>query len=637
MLDAGTTGGGTGGGGTGGGASGGGSGGGGAGGGTGGGAGGGGGGPAVDGGDPFAEDAGSFDASVPYYDGGCGPIDAGNPPYPRRCAPATTNECGGAVDSYLTAQGVPAGRLNTTQGNGFDDDCDGLVDEGCTCFGNGLTKDCYLVPATQADQTTGKPVGWCANNSHGSVDCAGGELSTWSGVCRGAQLPSRFDVCSAGDFDCDGLSGNNQVAGCACGAAATVSCPTAPIQMTPYPPTNAIPMIDGSQWVASTRRADTTQWAWTVLGGDCDNVLPFPTFAIYASADGTATGTRLGTRTPVKFDSAQGKYVAASGEPLIAYQNANAGNGVAGGQVFTAFGLSGDYVVQGEFTLDGERFSCTQKVEVRAPGIRAELCWDAVGDNDIDLHFARLQGTTCTTQGWDTTCPKQDCYYNADVAGCNGAGSPDWGYADSANSACQGWSSRRGGFPCRNPRLDRDTVKCDRAQSDPTNTTLYCGPENINLDNPKDQDRFAVGVTHWENYKNSSRSHPHVNVYCNGRRVLSVGYNPATGQTKFPQLDHPGHDQTGDFWSVATIKANVTGGDLTSCDVAVVPSRHADTTRDGPVSRVGNGNSICVDSIDNASPAPNQYSYTSHKFVERTAQGAPIGSAPTAAEQLCKH
>ena len=585
------------------------------------------------GGDPFAEDAGTFDASVPFYDGGCGPIDAGNPPLIRRCGSATSNECGGSLDTFLTSQGVADTLLNHLTGNGFDDDCDGLVDEGCFCEGNGTTKDCYLVPATQVSPASGgKPVGWCATNARGSLDCAGAELPSWSGVCRGAQPPARFDSCGPGDFDCDGLEGNNQVQGCAC--VNDLTCPTNTIQLTPYPPPNAIPTIDGSAWLGDpARRAQTKNWTWTVLGGDCDNVLPFPTFALYPT--GSANNTqRRGARTAVKFDTATGKYLAAPGEPLIALQAAGFGDGVAGGTLHPAFGLSGDYVVQGEFTLDGVRMSCTQKVEVRAPGIRAELCWDSVRDNDIDLHFARLQGISCTTQGWSNTCTRQDCFY-APISGCSGNNSPNWGYVNSADSACQGWSSKRA-FACTNPRLDRDNVVCDRAQANPADIN-FCGPENINLDNPVDQDRFVVGVNHYDNRYNSGRAKPHVNVYCNGRRVLSVGYNPATGQTSFPVLDHEGKDTTGDFWTVATITAHVQGGQLTSCDVAPIPSRHADLGRDGPVAVAGGGNSICVDSTQNNSPAPNQFNYTSHAFVNNPAQLSPTGGQPATPEQWCKH
>ncbi|MDP2273702.1 MAG: hypothetical protein Q8N23_23305 [Archangium sp.] len=569
----------------------------------------------------------------PDYDGGCGPPMPGNPTIRRLCAPATSSECDNNTDSALTSGAVPASRLNGQQGNGFDDDCDGEVDEGCFCPANGVTKDCYLVPATQVSDVSGLPVGWCTNNAKGSLDCAGGELATWSGVCRGAQPPALTDSCATGDYNCDGLSGNNAAEGCMC--TNNVQCPSNIITLAPYPTPTAIPIVDGSSWITdAAARGRTTNWSWTVLGGDCDNVLPNPTFAIYSSTNSTTAGMRRGTRTGVRLDATQtpARYVSQAGSPLIAMRATGYGNGVAGGQVFPAFGLSGDYIVQGEFTLDGETYSCTQKVQVRAPGIRAELCWDTVGGlssggNDIDLHFARLQGTTCTTHGWNATCMNtngsvEDCYWAGASRCANGSTDPGWGYTDSAMSACRGWSSKRTSS-CTNPRLDLDNVRCDRGLTDPTDSA-FCGPENINLDNPVNNDTFVVGVNHFGNTSGTSNAKPHVNLYCNGERVVSVGYNPATGQTAFPLLNTPGQDATGDFWTVATIKANVVGGNLTSCTVTTVPSRTANPTRDGPGTP---GNDICVDNM-----------YATKNFVDNgTGQGLTQGAKPVTAIQWCKH
>ena len=139
------------------------------------------------------------------------------------------------------------------------DDCDGEVDEGCACPANGTTKDCYLVPASQVSEVSGQPVGWCANNSKGSLDCVGGEISFWSGVCRGAQPPALVDTCATGDFNCDGLSGNNALEGCMCTNA--VQCPTASITTAPYPDPAAIPGLDGNQWITDVAaRARATNW-----------------------------------------------------------------------------------------------------------------------------------------------------------------------------------------------------------------------------------------------------------------------------------------------------------------------------------------------------------------------------------------
>src|SRR5262249_49677837 len=133
-------------------------------------------------------------------DGACVKGDAGAPPFTRRCVPAVINECdhqgAGNADSTLTSWGISAGLLNGPSGNGFDDDCDGLVDEGCSCNAAGTTKDCYPAPPTLVDPHTKKPVGWCTDNSHGSLDCAGSEFPKWSGTCRGAQPPYAHDVCA---------------------------------------------------------------------------------------------------------------------------------------------------------------------------------------------------------------------------------------------------------------------------------------------------------------------------------------------------------------------------------------------------------------------------------------------------------
>jgi hypothetical protein len=618
--------------------------------------------------DSMAKEAGLTEASLvsdgsPDVEAACLDAgDAGPPPYPQRCVTPTDNECAGPTDQALTALGVPASLLNGTTGNGFDDDCDGFVDEGCTCTSSGATEDCYLVPATQVDPATRAPVGWCTTNSLGSMACAGTEFPTWSGVCRGAQPPYAHDVCAQGDFNCDGVQENSDLVNCSC-SANVVTCPTTTIIEQPYPDPTNIPLIDGSQWIkGANEQAASTDWSWTVIGGDCDNVLPNPTFAIYASPDAT-TGMRIGARTPVVFDGAAtpARYVAMQSGTIASVQAAQVGNGVAAAQVYPAFGLSGDYVVQGEWDLGGQHYVCTQKVQVRAPGIRAELCWDTVGGeelvnpagNDLDLHLSRLQGVTCPTKGWDTTCPQgqtyEDCFWNAS-SGCRdySTAGPGWGYADSPATACLGWSSERhpvdGQFyfeGCTNPRLDRDNIVCDKTILDPSEVGAmegmggFCASENINLDNPNDGDSFAVAVNHYGNHGGTSFAHAHVNLYCNGERVLSAGYDPVA-QTTNPLLTIPGADMTGDYWEVGTITVHAGDAGEIACDVATVPSNHADQLRDGVTSPTTAGNQLCVDSTMSQANPP--YDYTSHAFLEhQPLQGGTDGGIPGSAPGFCKH
>ncbi len=74
--------------------------------------------------------------------------------------------------------------------DGFDNDCDGVIDEDCPCE-DGSDQDCY----------TGSPnvvgIGECVR---GNQICVG---TSW-GNCNGAVLPSE-EVCDGKDNDCDGV------------------------------------------------------------------------------------------------------------------------------------------------------------------------------------------------------------------------------------------------------------------------------------------------------------------------------------------------------------------------------------------------------------------------------------------------
>ncbi len=499
-------------------------------------------------------------------------------PFPRVCAAPTDNECAGNSD-------VNPSFPNGNYGNGFDDDCDGQVDEGCDCspgIGSGETRDCWLVPGSQVD-ASGTPLGWCASNSRGSQSCVvtgSGEFPTrrWDTQCRGAQPPFADDVCAAGDFNCDGLELNSQAQDCSCDNV-VIECPSDAVVTAPYPnPTNLLE-LNGYTWISGADPLSSTNWRWTVTGGDCDNILPFPSFAVYNGSNANSA-TRVG--------AAQGGLGPAGNQRGYVWPS---GSGITAGRVYPAFALSGDYLVKGEFQINGQQHECTIRVQVRAPGIRAEACWSPM-PNDLDLHFARLQNpTACDKEGhgWFHSCRSDnradDCFY-ASSSGCTGFGvnpSP-WGYARSPNSACQGWGSRRGANPCDNPRLDRDNVTCFPSLNDP-NLPNFCGAENINLDNPKDGERFAIGL---HAYDVSGTVRPHVNIYCNGERRLSAGYDPNSGQL-FPAMTQDGATTGGDLWEVAIVQAHVdSSGQMTDCTIDTVDSQAPKAAKDGSTA-------ICVD------------------------------------------
>ena len=391
-----------------------------------------------------------------------------------------------------------------------------------------------------------------------------------------------------GDYDCDGADLNSRTRDCTCENPEIV-CPTDPLVVAPYPDPASLPLIDGSTWIQGGLVASA--WRWELTGGDCDNILPHPSFQIYANQGATGQVPVGGRATGLGPNSNQTGLRFGPG-------------GIAGPKIYPAFALSGDYLAKGMFIVAGQLRECTVRVQVRAPGLRAEACWTdmgALGGNDVDLHVARLQGATCTGKGhgWFATCRGvvsaetsapaddlgDDCYYVSTTGCTNFATNPSsWGYARSATGVCHGWGSNRSAAAgCDNPRLDLDNRTCDANIKDPSAAGLlglgsFCAAENINIDNPKHGDRFAI-ATHA--YSLASEVMPHVNVYCNGERRLSLGHDPTAGQN-FPVLKTDGRDPGGDLWEAAIVEAIVDGsGVMTDCVVAPVNSASPKPGRDG--------------------------------------------------------
>jgi hypothetical protein len=518
-----------------------------------------------------------FNDGRPEIDGmGC-VADAGGPgPVQHICVryPASADN-GNECDGHHDLPGFPA---NGTGGNGFDDNCNGLVDEGCACDSVGTTKDCYLVPASQT--VGGLPVGWCAQNSKGTVDCQKPNVEatpTWSGNCRGAQPPFADDFCAPGDFNCDGKEENSTTQNCSC-APGTIQCPTQPVTTIPYPTPNALPLkLDAAAWfVTQSDVAMASGWKWTLLGGDCDNILPYPTFGIYGTNDGT--GNPVGALFTNLGQSGKEHGIVAVAP-------------VVHSSIYPAFSLSGDYSMKTEWDLKGKHYSCLEKIQVRAPGLRAEACWDTEGSGiDLDLHVAKVNGfpSCMTSHGWsDLSCQSEDCYYNNCYTPMGTF--PSWGYSSSSSSACTGWGSEAGQqvVTCGNPRLDRDanglSGTCDPSNANPNGGGTFCGPENINVDTPDDGSRFAVAVRY---YNGVLASKTHVNIYCDGVRIMTTGYDPTTGND-FPQLRTAGQDMSGDMWKVGLVTTHVTPSGL-SCDAQPTQSQNPHAMTDG-------SSSYCVD------------------------------------------
>jgi hypothetical protein len=86
------------------------------------------------------------------------------------------------------------------------------------------------------------------------------------------------------------------------------------------------------------------------------------------------------------------------------------------------------------------------------------------------------------------------------------------------------------GKGCHNPRLDIDNFACDATVTDPSDA-LFCAPENINLDEVPSGSWFRVGV-HYRSVCSKLDTHPVVTIYCGGSQVAQVGSTKEAGQLK---------------------------------------------------------------------------------------------------------
>lgn len=389
-------------------------------------------------------------------------------------------------------------------GNGLDDDCDGRVDEGCACA-PGAVQPCFAGPPGRRN------VGACHD---GTQRCVGmGDTGSW-GACEGGITP-HAEVCNGVDDACAGCAPPETMCPISCPGADDPRVPAAR-PFAPYP-------LRGEDFfpVAAAR------WTWSVRGGPCDAMVARRSFTL------TGGDTRDAVFVPR---------------------------------------LSGDYTVTlTVVTRAGETLSCSFVVHVAGPGLRIELCWDLNETVDVDLYVRGPRGWGAPW--WEhlgdyvpnlDSCSWANCESVNRAAeipidgGLDFGGSlprADWGYARSPLSSCidgpLGDAWRTLGY-CGNPRLDVDN-----------NTTMGRGrPENINIDAPRDGERFRVMAHNFSGHG----AHPVVNIYCGGRRYGTYGEAPdlVTG------FDALGGFGRGAVWRAVDVTTHVDAEGRTTCSLAAV-------------------------------------------------------------------
>ena len=393
--------------------------------------------------------------------------------------------------------------------NGLDDNCNGEVDEGCGCTG-GSVQPCFLGPPGRRN------VGMCQD---GTQRCLGdSEFGHW-GPCEGGIWPLD-EACDTQDNDCNGCVDDNPLC-----CEAVIQCPNTMPEGLPY--TDYV--IDGTQFYTGAAMA----WSWTVEGGPCDKML-----------------WSTSTKTTYKLNDTENVTTVA-------------GPTTSGLTFYPT--LSGDYTVTMTVGTSGGPLTCTFLVHIKGPGFRTELCWDTTGGplvngTDIDLHVHRPGTTTpwFTTDGTSSgSTNNDDCYYiNCRAHDLVSGSGPNWGYAHTNVDNCKGapddgdtWETA--GY-CSNPRLDVDNISTPGK------------PENTNVDNPNNGDKFRVMV-HF--FSGSKLTHPMVNIYCGGNLLGTYGAAPDL----VPNFNKSGsfnNGGAGNIWRVVDVTTQVSGGVTTGCDLA---------------------------------------------------------------------
>jgi hypothetical protein len=190
--------------------------------------------------------------------------------------------------------------------------------------------------------------------------------------------------------------------------------------------------------------------------------------------------------------------------------------------------------------------------------MRVELCWDTSTTVDLDLYVhdpSNMAPWFSSPQGPLASVTNASCNWSNCEANIRGSmGRANWGYANSPLSACEGGPLGPGwralGF-CANPRLDIDN-----------NLVKAIGvPENMNVDNPRDGQRFRVMV---QNFTGTA-ARPMVNVYCGGHLRGTIGAAP---DTLADFTGASGATSVGAMWRAADVTVRVDAmGVTTGCDV----------------------------------------------------------------------
>ncbi len=432
--------------------------------------------------------------------------DAAMGPYPdlAQVDPCNPSPCG---PTELCGPTAADGGLG--HGNGIDDNCNGLVDEGCPCDQSEIRPCFGSIPDRRS-------VGVCRD---GTMRCT--ELGAWIGnECTGGVNPSP-EVCNGLDDDCNGLVDD--------GLTHCVTTSRCPAWLGARPLENFT--VDGR-----TIDPAATGFVWSLV---CpDTVMPCPTVQ-----QTTAPVVQM-SLVSVGVYHLRGVLTDADGTTE---------------RCDIPVHVQGDGLrVEMDWDRKGGIASVGTDLDVHVSVIdrttQVTRAWFSAGD----CYFV-----DCKAPGgfvdWETSMTDTRFAPSADATACAGAPPPFGAVWQSAGH-------------CWNPRLDTDTIVCDPSVTDDTRST-FCFPENAAVDEPPDNVTFRVMVNFYQDHGTCTDgnpandvSHPVLSISCGGVLRGVVG-SADDGIVGMRCGDNPGIGSANWSWLAADVRFVTNTCGVRDCNV----------------------------------------------------------------------
>jgi hypothetical protein len=387
---------------------------------------------------------------------------------------------------------------------GYDDNCNGFVDEGCPCT-PGLSHWCFKGDPASRNKGACKDGTEKCNEIGQWGACLGGFHADATDNCLGQGTPTGCHDLTVAPFtvvnlkDGTGTFGQN-----ATNVQFDVACPPQ------IPGPNCPKVQNGASMDATYTPLQSGQYTVTFTkGGGAESC----TFSVYVGSGGL--------RVELNWDH--------QGEGALNHYGDDAGGNSGGNGP----------------DLD---------LHLHKPGVKSVWFAGAFGMKKDDCFYGN-----CTAANFVIAMMSGPNWFTDNAYPHNWTyktpydpNDPTYTCYNAPRGAGQEWKTFKKG--CHNPRLDLDNIVCDKNATDPQ-SDLFCAPENVNIDEPPIGLWTRVGV-HYYGHCYSGDLHPTISIYCAGAQVAQLGPTGYNAPVTFPASgcgEDDGSSNT--FWLVADVMA----------------------------------------------------------------------------------